>query len=121
MSMRYEVELPDEIDRRLAMKASALGESAVQLIRVAVDRFVSEEEAASVANGTWSEEGEKRRRDLIDKDISGTISAAELVELSRLDQLANEHFDRIAPPPIEGARRLHDRLMRGRANGHRPG
>jgi predicted transcriptional regulator len=92
--MKYEIELPDELDRRLAQKASATGEDVVSLIRIAVNRFVGEE-APSAANGAWSEEGEKRRRVLIDKDIAGTISAGELVELGRLDQLANEHFDRV--------------------------
>lgn len=66
---------------------------------------------------SWSEEGERRRRDLIDKDIQGTITADERVELERLDQLANEHFNEIAPPPIEGARHLHDRLLKRRVVG----
>lgn len=72
----------------------------------------------SVGLAAWSEEGETRRRALIDKDIAGTITAEELVELERLDQLANEQFDRIAPPPVHAARRLHDRLLTERANAH---
>jgi predicted DNA-binding antitoxin AbrB/MazE fold protein len=66
----------------------------------------------------WSEEGETRRRDLIDKDIAGTICAEEAAELARLDRLSNEYFDRIAPPPIDGALRLHDRLVKQRDKGH---
>lgn len=110
--MKYEVDLPEEIDRRLSEKASETGDDVVHLIRIAVGRFVNEE--MPPANDAWSEEGERRRRALIDKDIAGTISADELVELSRLDLLANEHFDQIAPPPTEGARDLHDRLLRNR-------
>jgi predicted DNA-binding antitoxin AbrB/MazE fold protein len=60
---------------------------------------------------SWSEEGERRRRELIDKDIQGSITADERIELERLDRLANEYFDEISPPPMDGARRLHDRLM----------
>ncbi|HEX7379815.1 MAG TPA: antitoxin family protein [Pirellulales bacterium] len=61
---------------------------------------------------SWSEKGEERRRELIDKDVHGAITSDELVELEILDQLANEHFDRVAPPPIDGARRLHERLSK---------
>ena len=39
---------------------------------------------------SWSEEGEIRRRELIDKDIQASITAEELMELERLDRLANE-------------------------------
>lgn len=106
--MRYELELPDEINRRLAQKASATGEDALHLICVAVERFVTEA-AITSGNGAWSEEGEARRRALIDKDIVGTLCAAESAELARLDHLANEHFDQVAPPPRRSAyrRRSH--------------
>jgi predicted transcriptional regulator len=113
--MKYEVDLPDDIDRRLSKKASATGDDVVHLIQTAVVQFVSED-VSQAASGTWSEEGETRRRALIDKDIAGTITADELIDLARLDRLANEHFDRISPPPIGGAERLHDQLFK-RANG----
>lgn len=63
----------------------------------------------------WTPERDARRCELIDKDIAGTLTDAERVELARLEQLANEHFDAIAPPPVEGARRLHQRLLDKRA------
>lgn len=66
---------------------------------------------SAAAATSWSEEGERRRRELIDKDIQGTIATDERLELERLDRLANEYFDEIAPPPMDGARRLHDHLM----------
>jgi len=111
--MKYELEFPEDVDRRLSKKAAESGEDVVQLIRVAVGRFV-EDDVRTMTNGEWSQKVENRRRTLIDKDIAGTIDAAELAELGRLDRLANEHFDRIAPPPIEGARRLHDQLLQKR-------
>lgn len=46
--MRYEIELPEDIGHRLAEKASATGQDVVSLIRVAVDRFVSEEDGQQV-------------------------------------------------------------------------
>jgi len=115
--MKYELELPEDVDRRLSQKAAETGEDVVQLIHVAVGRFV-DEGGCSSTNGDWSEEAEARRRTLIDKDIAGTISAAEQAELGRLDRMANDYFDRIAPPPIAGARRLHDQLHQTRDSRH---
>ena len=66
---------------------------------------------SSAPTTSWTDEGENRRRALIDKDIQGTITADELIELESLDRLANEYFDNVAPPPMDGARRLHDRLL----------
>lgn len=111
--MKYELELPDEIDRRLSQKATETGQDAVQLIQLAVNRFVNEDDAYS-GSGTWSPEVEERRRMLIDKDIAGTLTTDEQTELSQLDRLANEHFDRVAPPPIEGAQRIHEQLLQKR-------
>lgn len=73
--------------------------------------------SSPAATTSWSEDGEDRRRELIDKDIQGTITADELIELERLDRLANQYFDEIAPPPMDGARRLHDRLTNHRVLG----
>src|SRR5487761_1476174 len=111
--MKHELDLPAEIDRRLAQTASATGVDALHVIRVAVERFVAGA-PATPSNGEWSEEGASRRRALIDKDIAGTISSKELAELANLDHLANEHFDRVAPPPFEGARQLHERILKQR-------
>jgi len=70
----------------------------------------------SVENQEWSEAKNSRRIDLIDKDIADTITDDEKVELALLDRQASEHFDRIASPPIEGARQLHQELIKKRDN-----
>ncbi len=111
--MKYELQFSEEVDRRLSQKATETGQDAVQLIQLAVDRFVNDDDVDS-AYGAWSPEVEVRRRILIDKDIAGTLTTNEQMELSRLDRLANEHFDRIAPPPIEGAQRIHEQLLQKR-------
>jgi hypothetical protein len=108
--MKYEVELPPDVDRRLSDKASQTGQDVVDLIQVAVGRFV-DEEIGHTGNGAWSDEMQSRRSELIDRDIAGTATAAERAELVELDRLANEHFDKVAPPPLEGARRLHQQLL----------
>mgnify|MGYP006969417266 CR=1 FL=1 len=114
--MRYEVVLPDNIDHVLVQKARESGADVSELICAAVGRYV--DEAVVSQNGQWTAEGERRRRELIDKDIAGIISDEERSELIHLDRLANEHFDRIAPPPTDGAQRLHARLLKKRDNGH---
>ncbi|HEV3023895.1 MAG TPA: hypothetical protein VGX76_15575 [Pirellulales bacterium] len=112
--MKYEVELPADVDRRLAERAVATGNDVEHLIETAVVQFV-EKETRPTSIGQWGDDVQSRRAELIDKDIAGTIGAMERIELDRLDQLANEYFDRVAPPPMEGARQLHDHLLKSRA------
>jgi hypothetical protein len=113
--MRYEVELPHDIDQRLSERASETGQEVVHLIRIAVTQFV-EQDFDPLSITRWSDEVEIRRRELIDRDIAGAITPAERVELVHLDRLANKHFDEIAPPPMEGARRLHEQLLHRRGS-----
>ncbi len=68
-------------------------------------------EADSAAPSEWNETRNARRCALIDKEIDGTLTAAERVELELLQKQALAYRDRIAPVPIEGARSLHDRLL----------
>ncbi len=59
----------------------------------------------------WSDELNERRIELIDKDIQGSLSTEERVELAELQRKATAYRDRIAPLPIEGAKRLHQHLL----------
>jgi hypothetical protein len=59
----------------------------------------------------WSDKLNERRIELIDKDIQGNITAEERVELAELQRRAVAYRDRVAPLPIEGARRLHQQLL----------
>ena len=61
-------------------------------------------------NQDWSDESNERRIDLIDKDIEGSITIEERAELA--DGKAVAYRDRVAPFPIEAARRLHPRAPR---------
>jgi hypothetical protein len=62
-------------------------------------------------DGAWLEGFNERRIDLIDKDIQGNITTEERAELAELQRRAVAHRDRVAPLPIEGARRLHQQLL----------
>lgn len=113
--MKYEVDFPPEVDQRLTAQASATGQDVVHLIQIAVVRFMGDEVGSSMPSA-WLPEQQDRRCLLIDRDIAGSITAAELVELAELDRRANEHFDEIAPPPLDGARRLHQKLLQSRGH-----
>jgi hypothetical protein len=69
------------------------------------------EGAAGDPSELWTEEKNDRRCELIDKDIEGTISESEELELERLQERFHEYLDTVAPPPMEGARRLHQELL----------
>lgn len=62
-------------------------------------------------DGGWSDELNERRIELIDKDIQGNITTEQRVELAELQRRAVAYRDRVAPLPIEGARRLHQQLL----------
>ncbi len=58
----------------------------------------------------WNAELNKRRFELIDGDIQGTLSQAEQIELAGLTHLLREHADSPVNLPFEGARKLHRHL-----------
>jgi hypothetical protein len=59
----------------------------------------------------WTDECNIRRIALIDKMLQQTLSAKEAVELDRLTARLRLHADSEDLVPIEGARRLHKRLL----------
>jgi hypothetical protein len=63
------------------------------------------------ADDEWTEEKNERRCALIDKEIDGTLTAEEASELSRLQQAMLQYRRRVAPLPLEDARRLHQELL----------
>ena len=65
------------------------------------------EEKSRGQKPVWNAELNKRRFELIDGDIQGTLSRAEQIELAGLTQLMREHVDSEVNLPLEGARKLH--------------
>jgi hypothetical protein len=101
--MTHQVTLPPEIDRLLAAKSFETGQDVASLIQTAVTQFLQREQVAPQnEHGDWTAETDARRCNLIDQDMSGTITTAERSELAALDQRANDDFDRIVPPPVGG-------------------
>jgi len=81
------------------------------LLLTKTTEFAQSENGDSPNDEGWSDELNERRIELIDKDIQGNITTEELVELAELQRKAVVYRDRVAPLPIEGARRLHQHLL----------
>jgi hypothetical protein len=61
--------------------------------------------------GEWSNAKNHRRCDLIDKDIYGTITPEERVELEDLQTQLERFVDRVAPLPLEPVRKIYEELL----------
>ncbi len=66
---------------------------------------------SSTPSVEWNETMNARRCELIDKEIDGTLTTAERVDLELLQKQAVAYRDRVAPLPMEGARKLHQQLL----------
>jgi len=60
--------------------------------------------AADNGDEPWTEEKNRRRCELIDREIDGTLTAAEAIELHRLQNEMLRYRHRVAPLPLEDAR-----------------
>jgi hypothetical protein len=59
----------------------------------------------------WTDAKNHRRGDLIDKEIAGTITPEEAVELEELQGQVRRHVNKVAPLPLAAARKLHAELL----------
>jgi hypothetical protein len=69
------------------------------------------ESGTNGAEEPWTEAKNKRRCELIDKKYAGTLSPVEGTELARLQEEMLRFRDRVAPLPLDDARRLHQELL----------
>ena len=60
----------------------------------------------------WTEAKNDRRCELVDRKFAGpALTSAEMLELAGLQAEMLRYRDRVAPLPIEDARRLHQELL----------
>jgi hypothetical protein len=59
----------------------------------------------------WSNTKNARRIYLIDKEIDGSITSEEAIELEALTRQMRRYVDKVAPLPLESARKLHQELL----------
>jgi hypothetical protein len=64
-----------------------------------------------VNSGEWTEEKNQRRVELVHKKYDHGLTDEEETELADLQCGFHENVDRVAPLPIEEARRLYDELL----------
>jgi hypothetical protein len=68
--------------------------------------------ATNGATGEWTDAKNNRRCDLIDREFDGPpLTPREVVELAGLQDEMLRYRRRVAPLPIEDARRLHQELL----------
>jgi hypothetical protein len=85
-------------------------ESAVELLgQVAVER--------QSVNVAWSDALNQRRFALIDKEIQGSLSAPESIELAGLTRIMRNHVESETNLPMKGARVLHRKLLQLKSKG----
>ena len=66
---------------------------------------------ADCRDDDWNDAKNERRLALIDLEVAGTITVDESLELEVLQEELQDHVERVAPLPIEYARRLHRELL----------
>jgi hypothetical protein len=65
----------------------------------------------------WDAAKDARRCALIDREIAGTLTADEAAELKVLQAAMLRHRRRVAPLPLDEARRLHRELLAKASSG----
>jgi hypothetical protein len=68
----------------------------------------------------WTEADNTRRCELIDRKYAGSLTSREAEELTELQQQMLRYRDRVAPLPLEDARRLHQDLLAKAHHGPTP-
>jgi hypothetical protein len=66
----------------------------------------------AAAADDWTDAKNDRRCELVDRQIGGTLTPDEAAELTDLQQQMLRHRDRVAPLPLEYARKLHQELLK---------
>jgi hypothetical protein len=96
----------------LAILTRATNETStpISFIRVTQQQRLRQERVTDAT--IWTDEKNRRRCDLVDKEITGNISLAEKAELKRLQAEMLAYRRRVAPLPLEDLRALHQELLR---------
>jgi hypothetical protein len=102
--------MPDYQDATIRAMIQTLLDSGMTTESVveAVGRVLIERSPASVE---WNSKLNQRRFALIDKEIQGTLTPAEKIELAGLTKIMREQLESEASLPMEGATALHRKLL----------
>jgi hypothetical protein len=101
----------------------AIGSASTQTLARLSPRIITEtgyeDEKVESHNSVWSENGDEewteaknqRRCDLINRQYAGGLTLVETTELDHLQEEMLRYRKRVAPLPIEAARRLYQKLL----------
>src|SRR5438105_12788194 len=103
--------LPESVRQFVLSLASNRGETTLESNGEAVAYVVPAESRNGSANENWTEAKNSRRCKLIEKKHRAGLSPQEAVELAHLQDEMLRFRRRIAPLPLEDARRLHQELL----------
>ena len=78
----------------------------------AITRVTYEQLRSAHEEPEWTDERNERRCDLVDKEIEGTLTKAERLELEDLQNQMLAYRRKVAPRPIAHARRVHQQLLK---------
>lgn len=84
-----------------------------------VFRPESNGENAKSDSGPWTDAKNHRRCDLIDKEIDAHLTPEEVLELEGLQRELQRHVRKVAPLPLEDARRLEQELLQKAEAAHK--
>ena len=59
----------------------------------------------------WTDDKNRCRAKLVDRQIAGTLTSDERVELESLQRQMRDYREKVAPLPLEDTRQLHGELM----------
>lgn len=101
----------DFVDEKLTEGETELSiEEALRMFRSA---DVQESSAGDSQQGiSWTDENNRRRSELVDKEISGTLTNEEREELDKLQKEMRAYRNQVAPLPLDDLRKAHDELLR---------
>ena len=104
----------DETVKRFVLARSAdLGGSVLELDGQAVACIVPPPHSKNGAAGAdeWTDAKNVRRAELIARKYAGGLASPELVELAGLQEAMLRYRQRVAPLPLDDARKLHQELL----------
>jgi hypothetical protein len=102
----------DEAIKRFVLSLPVGADGAVlELGGRAVKCVVPVHEETLAEHSVWSEAKNARRCGLLDKEIDGTLSAGEAVELHWLQRETLAHRRKVAPLPLAEASELREELL----------
>ena len=64
-----------------------------------------------IADESWTDARNRRRCELIDRKYDNGLTATEDFEIAALQTAMDCHVDRVAPLPLEAARKRHQQLL----------